>query len=221
MVLLGVLAIRLQNLNKTLKWVTESNAACKPWVIANDEQGSAAKGVLADPGYKGFDASTVGYDIHDIRKQTLWANIMAGGAGVEYYFGYQLPENDLIMEDFRSRDMSWDYCRHAINFLTEQKIPFQEMKNADALIGNTDGAKDKHCLAKSGEIYLVQLAYVKTTTLDLTGVSGEFTVEWFNSVLGGKLLKGSVKTVKAGKTVSIGNAPTKAEQDWVVVVRKK
>lgn len=206
---------------KTLKWVTESNKAGKPWVVANDEQGSAAKGVPADPGYKGFDASTVGYDIHDIRKQTLWANIMAGGAGVEYYFGYQLPENDLIMEDFRSRDMSWNYCRNAINFLAENKIPFQEMKNRDALIGNTDQNKDKHCLAKDGEIYLIHLAYEKTTSLNLTGISGEFTVEWFNPVLGGKLQKGSVKTVKAGKMVAIGNAPSKADQDWVVIIRKK
>jgi len=206
---------------QTLKWVTESNKAGKPWIVANDEQGSAAKGVPADPGYKGFDASTVGYDIHDIRKQTLWANIMAGGAGVEYYFGYQLPENDLIMEDFRSRDRSWDYCRNAVNFLAEQKIPFQDMKNRDNLIGNTDQNKDKHCLAEDGEIYLIQLAYTKTTSLNLTGITGDFTVEWFNPVVGGKLQKGSVKSVKAGKMVALGNAPSKADQDWVVIIRKR
>lgn len=33
---------------------------------------------------------------------------MAGGAGVESYFGYQLPDNDLVAENFRSRDKSWD-----------------------------------------------------------------------------------------------------------------
>ena len=26
---------------------------------------------------------------------------MGGGAGVEYYFGYQLAENDLVAEDWR------------------------------------------------------------------------------------------------------------------------
>ncbi len=206
---------------QTLKWVSESDAAGKPWVVANDEQGSAAKGVPADPDYKGFDASTVGYSIDDIRKQTLWGNIMAGGAGVEYYFGYQLPENDLIMEDYRSRDKSWDFCRFAINFLSENKIPFQEMKNMDALVGNTDMGKDKHCLVKEGNIYLVNLAYVKTTTIDLTGVSGEFTVDWFNPMTGGKLLKGRVKSVKGGKVVDIGKAPLANADDWVVVIRKK
>ena len=47
---------------------------------------------------KGYDAGKVGYSIEDVRKQTLWGNLMAGGAGVEYYFGYQLPENDLICD---------------------------------------------------------------------------------------------------------------------------
>jgi hypothetical protein len=206
---------------QTLKWVNESEAAGKRWVVANDEQGSAELGVPPDPGYKGFDASTVEYDIHDIRKQTLWGNIMAGGAGVEYYFGYKLPENDLIMEDFRSRDKSWDYCRIAVNFLSDNKIPFQDMKNRNELIGNTDQNKDKHCLAKDGEIYLIYLAYSKTTSLDLTGISGDYTVEWFNPLLGGKLQKGNVKTVKAGKIVALGNAQSKADQDWTVIVRKK
>ena len=206
---------------KTLKWVTESNAAGKPWIVANDEQGSAAKGVPADPGYKGFDASTAGYSIDDVRKQTLWANIMAGGAGVEYYFGYQFPENDLICEDFRSRDKSWDYCRIAINFLSDNKIPFQEMKNADALIGNTTQTKEKHCLATDGEIYLVQLAYVPTSTLDLKEVQGDYTIDWFNPVTGGKLTKGSTKTAKGGKVIALGNPPLAVNQDWVVVVKKK
>jgi hypothetical protein len=39
---------------------------------------------------------------------------MAGGAGVEYYFGYLLPENDLACEDFRSRHLSWQFCRIAL-----------------------------------------------------------------------------------------------------------
>lgn len=206
---------------QTIKWVSESDGAGKPWVVANDEQGSAGKGVPADPGYKGFDASTVGYSIDDVRKQTLWGNIMAGGAGVEYYFGYQLPENDLIMEDYRSRDKSWDFCRIAIQFLSEHKIPFQEMKNRNDLIGNTTMSKDKYCLALDGEIYLVYLAYTKSTTIDLTGVSGDFTVEWFNPATGGKLLNGSPKSIKGGAFVALGNPPSRIGDDWVVMIRKK
>jgi hypothetical protein len=207
--------------NRTLQWVSESAKAGKPWVVANDEQGSAGKGVPADPGYNGYDHTKVGYSIDDVRKKTLWGNFMAGGAGVEYYFGYQLPENDLVCEDFRSRDLSWNYCAIAINFLKDHKIPFYDMVSADALLNKTDKSHDKHCLAKAGEMYLVNLAYVPTSTLDLTGVSGTFTVKWFNPVTGGKLQNGSVKTVKGGTVVALGNAPSKAQQDWVVIVAKK
>jgi hypothetical protein len=49
---------------------------------------------------------------------------MAGGAGVEYYFGYKLPQNDLACEDWRSRDKSWDFRRIALEFFPANKIPF-------------------------------------------------------------------------------------------------
>ena len=71
-----------------------------------------------------------------MRKQVLWGTILAGGGGVEDYFGYKLPQNDLVCEDWRSRDRSWDYCRIALDFFKDEKIPFHEMTNADGLVGN-------------------------------------------------------------------------------------
>ena len=81
-------------------------------------------GVPPDPGYKGHSGEAKtdrgSYTLHDIRKQVLWGNLMAGGGGVEYYFGYRLAENDLVAEDFRSRDQSWDYCRLALEFFARE-----------------------------------------------------------------------------------------------------
>ena len=146
---------------QTLKWVNESAEAGRPWVVANDEQGSASLGAPPDPGYKGWDGKdnkgNEVHTLHDIRKRTLWGNLMAGGAGVEYYFGYQLPENDLVAEDWRSRDQSWDYCRIALEFFRENKIPFWEMKTINGLIGNPDNENSKFCFAKPGDLYLVYL----------------------------------------------------------------
>ena len=82
---------------------------------------------------------------------------MAGGAGVEYYFGYGLPDNDLLAENFRSRDKSWDYGRIALEFFHSQKIPFWEMTNADALVGNEKHDNSRYCFAKANEMYLVDL----------------------------------------------------------------
>ncbi len=38
--------------------------------------------------------------MHDVRKLCLWGNLMAGGAGVEYYFGYKLPKTTSPVKTF-------------------------------------------------------------------------------------------------------------------------
>lgn len=205
---------------RTLRWLKASEKAGVRWVVSNDEQGSAGQGVPPDPGYKGYDAQKIGYDLHDVRKQTLWGNLMAGGAGVEYYFGYSLPENDLVLEDFRSRDQSWNYCRIAISFFRDNPIPFWEMTNQNKLIQNEEGSKEKYCLAKDGETYLVYLAYVSTSSLDLTNARGNFKVQWFNPRKGGVLQMGSVQQLKAGNVVALGNPPEEHDQDWLVIIQK-
>jgi hypothetical protein len=160
------------------------------------------------------------YTRHDIRKLTFWGNLMAGGAGVEYYFGYALPENDLLCEDFRSRDKSWDSCRIALDFFRDESIPFAGMTSCDALIGNTKDDNSKFCFAKPGEIYLVYLPNGGTTDLDLSGTTGAFTVKWFNPRTGGKLLNGSVSSVEGSRAVSLGNPPADTAEDWLIVIRR-
>jgi hypothetical protein len=213
-----------QTHRRTLKWVTESAAAGKPWVVANDEQGSADTGVPPDLGYQGYDGTKRdGKRVQtpdDIRKATLWGNLMAGGAGVEYYFGYQLPENDLVCEDWRSRDQSWDYCRHALRFFRDNQIPFWEMRNANGLVGNPRNDNNRYCLAKVGEVYVVFLAEGGSTELDLSAAAGQFDVMWFNPRTGGALQAGAVGSVEGGRKVSLGAPPSDTGKDWVVLVRK-
>ena len=211
---------------RTLQWVEASRASGKPWVVANDEQNPANQGVPPDPGYKGFSGWAEAnepdkqYNLHDIRKYTLWGNLMAGGAGVEYYFGYRLPENDLVCEDFRSRDRTWDYCRLALRFFRNKAIPFWHMRNDNSLVGNTENDNSRYCFAKEGEIYLVYLPEGGTCDLDLSAASGIFQVRWFNPRTGGRLLRGSVRHVMGGNTVSLGDSPSDVDEDWLVVIRK-
>ena len=209
---------------QTLKWVRESEAAGHTWVVANDEQNPASQGVPPDPGYEGFDGKDDEgkpvHTLHDVRKYTLWGNLMAGGAGVEYYFGYQLPQNDLIAEDYRSRDRTWDYCRFALSFFHDQDIPFWEMKNADALAGNEEHDNSRYAFAKTDDVYVVFLPEGGTATLDLSEASGTFQVRWLDPRNGGALQTGSVDTVAGGDRRSLGEAPSDANEDWVVLVRK-
>lgn len=225
-----------QSHQRTLQWCSESDAAGRPWVVAHDEQNPAGLGVPPDPGYKGHDGIAVekkpqgpegegfiasnAYTMHDIRKAGLWGHFLAGGAGVEYYFGYQLPENDLLCEDFRSRDKSWDYCRIAIEFFRNNKIPFWEMNSANALVGNKKNDNSKFCFAKLGAVYLVYLPNGGTTDLDLSGVNGTFTVKWFNPRSGGDLVNGSANNVNGGASVALGDPPSDATEDWLIVIRQ-
>jgi hypothetical protein len=209
---------------RTIEWLDKSDAAGKPWAVANDEQNPADMGVPPDPGYQGHSGEGIQngkpYTMHDVRKATLWGTLLAGGWGVEYYFGYKLPESDLSCQDYRSRHQSWGFGRIAREFFPANRIPFWEMKNADALIGNPKSDNSKYCFAKAGEIYLVFLPNGGTTELDVAGASGSFTVKWFNPRVGGALAEGSVKSVKGGGKVSLGNPPAEPDQDWLAVIAR-
>jgi hypothetical protein len=210
---------------RTARWVLASAQAKKPWVVANDEQGPANLGVPPDAGYSGFagknaQGQDVGYTLHDIRKYTLWGNLMAGGAGVEYYFGYSLPDNDLVAENFRSRDKSWDYGRIAIDFFHSQKIPFWEMRSADELVGNPMRDNSRYCFAKMNDVYLVYLPSGGVADLDLSKAAGQFSVAWFDPRNGGRLKQGSLSTVTGGGRVTLGPPPDNPGEDWLIVVRR-
>lgn len=211
----------------TVKWLRESARAGRPWVVSSDEQGHWAFGVPPDPGYAGFDGTARDprrpYTLHDVRKLTLWGNLMAGGAGVEYYFGYSLSQQDMNAEDFRSREQSWRYCRIALEFFREQRIPFWEMRNADELVYNGIHAESFFCLAKPGELYLVYLPWGGSlmATLNLLDAAGEFELAWFNPRTGGPLTAGKVTRLAGGTRARIGEPPGEPEQDWLAVVRKK
>ena len=193
---------------RTLQWVKASAAAGEPWVIANDEQGPADLGVPPDPDYQGHSGEAKtdrgAYTLHDIRKQTLWGNLMAGGAGVEYYFGYKLPQNDLGCEDWRSRDKSWDYGRIALEFFHKNKIPFWEMKNANDRVG-----AQNFCLALKDDLFVVYLPNGGRAQLSVPA-NTNYTIERFNPRTGGDLVK----------VPNLASPETEANEDWVFVVRK-
>lgn len=218
----------LQNSNvrdchwQTLKWVERSREAGKPWVVAFDEPGDATFGTPPDPDWPGMDhLENKGPSIHAVRKQALWGTLMAGGMGVEYYFGYRLPENDLVCEDWRSRAQTWEYSAIALDFFREHEVPYWEMTNRNDLIGAAARKNEGYCLAKPGELYLVYLPEpTDDATLDLTGQPGAYKVQWFNPQVGGELMKGL--SIAGGKKVALPPTPgVKGADDWLAVIRKR
>jgi hypothetical protein len=209
-----------------LQWIEESTAAGRPWVVAHDEQNPHYTGVPPDPGWEGFDGTarpergSRPYTGDDIRKYTLWGTLLAGGGGVEYYFGYTLPQNDLGCQDWRSRHQSWVWCGIALRFFREHAIPFWRMRNADELVGNAAHDNSRYCLAQPGEVYVVYLPTGGTAELDLGTSEERFAVRWFNPRAGGPLRVGKVAQIRGPGRVALGTPPTEGGEDWVILVRK-
>lgn len=202
---------------RTLHWVRASIAEGRPWVVANDEQNPAGLGVPPDPDYATFGQRTAGkdlqYDLHDIRKHTLWGNLMAGGAGVEYYFGYRLPQNDLLCEDLRSRDRSWNYGRLALHFFRSLAIDVAQFQPADALVHPAPAVADAWCLAAPGKLYVVYFLQGGPATLDLTGHPGDYRLAWFDPRTG---QTSSAGQLSGGGRVSLPTPPS--SDDWALTV---
>ena len=194
-----------------LKWVANSENAGKPWVVAVDEPGDAQHSIRPD--------NDAGNSHEDGRKFALWGTLMAGGAGNEWYFGYGHAHSDLTLEDFRSRNSWWDYCRHALNFFNNNDIDFAEMDNHNSLIGNSNNSNSSgYCFANPGSAYVIYLPSGGSKNLNLSGVSGNFQVKWYDPRNGGGLQNGSVASINGGGSRSIGNAPNNTDKDWVVYV---
>jgi len=211
---------------QVLHWINVSEKSGKPWVVANDEQNPHYTGVPPDSGYMNFDGiakpqqGSGPYTADDIRKKTLWGTLMAGGMGVEYYFGYTLPQNDLSCQDWRSRDKSWDYCRIALDFFKDNKIPFWEMNNVDSLVADTSNSYTNFCMEKPGEMYIIYLQNGGKVTLDLYNDNTKYKIQWFNPREGGALQTGSQLEVTGPGKVSIGEPPTGKSEDWVALLVK-
>jgi hypothetical protein len=191
---------------QTTKWVDASAKAGHKWLVGVIEINPTSSGVLPD---------SEDYWHDTIRKKSIWGNLMGGGSGSVFFFGYAYPNSDLDMEDWRSRDHFWDLQRYAHEFFTKY-LPFHEMRHLEELTASPDD----FVFAKSGQVYAVYLPNGGSTELDLSGVAGSFEVKWYNPRNGGDLLNGTVQTVQGGGKRSLGEAPKDKAMDWAVLVRR-
>lgn len=191
---------------RVLHWLEESEKAGKQWAVAVDEPGDARHSLLPD----------AEDPLHNnARINGLWGAFMAGAWGTEWYFGYDHPHSDLTCQDFRSRDLFWDQCKHLLDFFKNNTIEIASTDNKDELVQSGD-----YCLAIPGELYIVFLRNGKGS-INMEDQSGTFRVQWYDPRNGGQLQKGSLKTIKAGNIQELGNAPSEPGKDWVVLLSKK
>lgn len=186
---------------QTKHWLEASAAVGAPWLANVDEVG---------PWFRGLDPDNrAPYNNQDsVRALTLWGNLMAGGAGVEWYFGAYNAHNDLGMEDWRSRDRAWKWTSAAVQFF-QAHVPFADMQSHDELV-----PPGHYCLAAPGDTYLAYLPFGGETTLDLSGVTGSLSVLW---------VKGETGETSPGETIAGGTATTllaPGEGDFGVLLKR-
>lgn len=177
-----------------------SRAAGRPWAVYGDEQLPEVRSDLGN-----LDA---------LRKQALWGNLMGGGAGVEWYFGYQGSFGDVQSEDWRAVAPLWAQTAHALDFF-QTYLPFETMEPNNALVSGADGAL---VLAREGEVYAVYLPDGGTAALNLKAKRAAYSVHWYNPRTG-ELLTGSVATIAGPGLQGVGLPPFEVTADWVALIR--
>jgi hypothetical protein len=191
---------------ETLKWRRLSGQKGRKWVVCSDEIGPADTGAKPDA-----------YDpMHNsIRHEVLWGNLMAGGSGVEWYFGYNYPNNDLTCEDFRSRENLWTQTNFALQFFKEY-IPINTMIPADSLV-QPEGV---YCMASPAGLYAVYIPEFAECTLHVAKGNSIYYTGWYDPVRGGEMTAGD--TILADIKGTLNITPFKnlnRNQDWAVLVK--
>jgi hypothetical protein len=188
----------------TRKWIDRSAEAGKPWVVCLDEIGPHWMGVMPDQDDPDHDT---------VRSEALWGNLMAGGAGVEWYFGYNYDHADLNCEDWRSREEMWKQTKNAIDFFRIH-LQFPEMSGHDELVNRG------YCFARPGTVYVIYLPDGKGATLDLSDHAGSFSMSWYDPRNGGELIPVKDKIIQGGSPLHTGSSPESQDKDWVCLVRR-
>ncbi len=193
--------IREQVNAEVRKWLQLSSQHGQKWVITMDEIGEWMHGAKND-----FEDPT-----HDtLRRHALWGSLLAGGAGVEWYFGAHHKHNDLTAEDLRSRHNLWLQTKIAVDFFT-QHTEFWKMRSAQDLVSNPDA----YAFAAEGNVYVVYLPAGIQSQISLAETSDVYKLHWFNPLKGGTLIES--ETELSPGTVTIPQPPS--HQDWVGLIR--
>lgn len=187
-------------------WREKARAAGNDWLITMDEIGEWHTGALND--FQDSDHDT-------LRRYALWGSLLAGGAGVEWYFGGKQPNNDLTSEDWRYRHNLWRQTKIAIDFFQEN-VPFWDMKPVQHLLTN----KQAYGFAKVGEVYLIYLPAGMATQIDLGQSALGYSVRWFDPKQGGEFQQLGLTSLKGLGMNTLQAPKNKSDKDWVILLQR-
>jgi len=190
---------------KTREWINKSTQAGNTWVVTMTEA-------------SGGDAPTPNSNVTSRQRiYWMWANVMAGGAGFEWYLKNQGAGHayDLAVENLREFDQHWKQSGHLVRFFRdtlqgELAINLQSMQPQN----NVTSTNSDWVLADAGDAYLIYLRQGGTTDITLPN-NRRYDVMWFNPRTG-NLSSGA--EIQGPGVQNIGTPPSQSSQDWAAVV---
>jgi len=144
--------------------------------------------------------------------------LMAGGGGVEWYFGHKYDNDDLNCEDFRSRDRLWELTSLATNFFLEN-LPIDKMKPADIIVS----PRVNYGLAMDDDVIAIYIPSGGASSVRLNPQKS-YEMKWFDPRKGGKLFDSHELPVIVTGVSELNFQIGKKEKydlskDWVVVLK--
>lgn len=172
-----------------------SKAAGRPWVIYGDEQNPAVEKHLSN--------------LDELRRNALWGNLMGGGSGVEWYFGYQDDFGDMQSEDWRRVEPLWKQTKIALDIFREY-LPFWEMEPVEGLVSKGEA----WVLAKAGKVYAVYAPSGGNLTINMP--AGKYLALWFNPRTGEK--HSEPANPVRGPESNTFSPPSEPSADWLLLL---
>lgn len=188
---------------ETKKWIKQSTESGHRWLITMDEIGQWHTGAPPD-----LDDPTR----DSLRRHALWGHLLAGGAGVEWYFGAQYPANDLTSEDWRLRGELWRQTRHAHHFFTEHLQYFEMTPCAEGMVSS-----GLYCLQSDTQWVVYQPAG-EAVELRLTSNFRRYVLRRFDPI-SGEMTPAQPGQIDVNATSHVVNAA--GEIDQVLLIEAK
>ena len=195
--------------SETLKWRQQSDQQGRKWVVCSDEIGHHSIGAVPDE---------IDPEHYEIMHKVLWGNLMAGGGGVEWYFGHKYDNDDLNCEDFRSRDRLWELTAIAMNFFMEN-LPIDEMKPADNIVS----PRANYCFVKDDDVIVIYIPRGGASSVRLNPQKS-YRLQWFDPRKGGELFDSNELPVVVSEVSELNFQIGTMEEynlrnDWVAVLK--
>ena len=187
------------------QWARRSDSTGHRWLLAMDEIGPWYSGSLSDDVDPAHDT---------LRRDVLYPALLGGCWGVEWYFGWHTPQNDLNAEDWRSRERLWQQTKVALDLF--RTLPLPNMRPVDGL---TD-LSNVRVLAQPDQRYLLYLPDGQIPTVDLRDAGGSYTVTLIDPRTGERTTSSPVSTLRGGTRARVPVPARLGGTDWLLLLER-